>query len=304
MSRPKKLLSASHWADRVNRILDSTHGNSPDRYRLNLIPIIKDLSATLYPGDRIERVIGEDLPNFDGCLVRKRGNKNWDIIYNNTHSSTGRIRFTLAHEFGHFLLHRKQIPDGVDCAELDTLPWLNNAYHTIEHEANKFAALLLMPKYDFCQKISPWTRPTLDLLSQCAKRYEVSLTATILHWINLTKLNVVVVLSRDGYILWSRSSEAAFRSGIFFRTTGTLPIPLPKDSLPMRNEIVKHTGNAITKHAAGIWFESEPCEETTIVSHHYDFVISVLFLKTEKKGYVLEEESSSDSYDELIKRIR
>ena len=62
-----------------------------------------------------------------------------------------RKRFTMAHELGHFLLHKDKIGDGVN----DTPAYrtyekaeLFNSNITAEHEseANAFAAALLMPK--------------------------------------------------------------------------------------------------------------------------------------------------------------
>ena len=62
-----------------------------------------------------------------------------------------RKRFTMAHELGHFLLHKDKIGDGVNdtpayrTSEKDAL---FNSNITSEHEAeaNAFAAALLMPK--------------------------------------------------------------------------------------------------------------------------------------------------------------
>ena len=39
--------------------------------------------------------------------ANKAGSK-WLILYNSAVSSEGRKRFTIAHEFGHYLLHRHQ----------------------------------------------------------------------------------------------------------------------------------------------------------------------------------------------------
>ncbi|MGK5510502.1 ImmA/IrrE family metallo-endopeptidase [Brevibacillus formosus] len=61
------------------------------------------------------------------------------IVYNSNHSSERR-NFTIAHELGHYLLHRnKQI---VDRAE----NMLDNSINEFEMQANSFAAQLLLPE--------------------------------------------------------------------------------------------------------------------------------------------------------------
>ncbi|MBW9242069.1 ImmA/IrrE family metallo-endopeptidase [Pseudomonas paracarnis] len=46
------------------------------------------------------------LPGFEGLLVRNLASSKWMIAYNDQLESPGRIRFSLAHEFGHYLMHR------------------------------------------------------------------------------------------------------------------------------------------------------------------------------------------------------
>jgi hypothetical protein len=60
--------------------------------------------------------------------------------------------------------------------------------------------------------------------------YDVSLTAAILKWLEFTGERAVLVIARDGFILWSRSSEPALRSGAYFRTRN-LVCPLPEMSV-------------------------------------------------------------------------
>ena len=82
--------------------------------------------------------------------IRKIGEEDYQIsTQSNEHYY--RKRFTMAHELGHFLLHKDKIGDGVN----DTPAYrksdrgdLTNNKITPEHEAeaNAFAAALLMPK--------------------------------------------------------------------------------------------------------------------------------------------------------------
>jgi hypothetical protein len=45
-----------------------------------------------------------------------------------------------------------------------------------------------------------------------------------------TARRAVLVVSRDGFILWSRASESALKTGVFFRTSGA-PVEIPARSL-------------------------------------------------------------------------
>jgi len=115
---------------------------------------------------------GDDLPGFEGALYpANAGRKGWGIIYNNRISSPGRINFTLAHELGHYLLHRLQFPDGKACNQDEVARW-DSPEARIEQQANEFAANLLMPLDDFRRLIPEKAIADLDMLSECAARYE------------------------------------------------------------------------------------------------------------------------------------
>jgi hypothetical protein len=92
-----------------------------------------------FPADPISHVAGDNLPGFDGALVpAPKGQKGWGIIYNNAIKSKGRINFTLAHEFGHYLTHRLRYPKGIRCVQQDIVRW-DSKYRQIEQEARCFA---------------------------------------------------------------------------------------------------------------------------------------------------------------------
>lgn len=85
--------------------------------------------------------------NISG-LIKKVGPDSYEIRVNSEHSET-RKRFTIAHELGHFVLHKALIGDGiVDNAAYRSAdgefsnPAIGSRQET---EANKFAANLLMP---------------------------------------------------------------------------------------------------------------------------------------------------------------
>lgn len=77
-----------------------------------------------------------------GMLVREEP-KRWLIIVNRRHTDPGRRRFTIAHELGHWILHRPLLSECV--LEL---------WEEWEREADDFAAHLLMPP----DQVQEWVR--------------------------------------------------------------------------------------------------------------------------------------------------
>ena len=61
----------------------------------------------------------------------------------NKYESLERQRFTLAHELAHFLLHRNEIARLGEIA--DNVLYRSGASETIEYEANRLAAQIIMP---------------------------------------------------------------------------------------------------------------------------------------------------------------
>ena len=202
------------------------------------------------------------------------------------------------HEFGHYLLHRLAYSDGIRCGEQDVVRW-DSDYGQIEHQANRFAANLLMPLDDFRRQIGARAKVDLDLISYCAERYRVSLIAAILRWLTYTERRAVLVVSRDDFVLWSRSSDTALKTGAFFRTSGA-PVEIPAASLAAtRDQLVD--GRAGVLHGPGVWF-AEDVREMTIFSEQYDFTITLLLLEDRDRYVQLEPDPEEDTYDRFMSR--
>lgn len=82
-------------------------------------------------------------------MLENKGNDRFVITANAAHPQTRR-RFTVAHELGHYMLHRHLIGKGVDDNKAYRST-IGGRYHNTdiglkqETEANKFAANILMP---------------------------------------------------------------------------------------------------------------------------------------------------------------
>jgi hypothetical protein len=197
---------------------------------------------------------------------------------------------------GHYLLHRTKYPRGMRCGEQDVVRW-DSEYRQVEHQANVFAANFLMPLDDFRKQLAANAKVDLDVIDHCRVRYGVSFIAATLRWLDYTEKRAVLVVSRDGFILWARSSARALRTGAFFRTSRG-PIELPAASLPVRQSQLVD-GHGVVDHGPDVWFR-EPVRELTIVAEQYDFAISLLLLDDDAPAYGEEDQREGDVYDRFV----
>lgn len=130
--------------------------------------IIKSQGIKLSPYD-----LGDDV---SGVLVID--NENCKIGYNSTESHV-RQRFTLAHELGHFILHKNKSQD----VFVDKVTYMFRKSNTrsvdykIEMEANQFAAAILMPEIMIERELNKLNNGNLsdhDLIVELANKFKVS----------------------------------------------------------------------------------------------------------------------------------
>jgi hypothetical protein len=157
-----------------------------------------------------------------------------------------------------------------------------------------FAANLLMPLDDYRRQVDASAKVDLDMISHCADRYRVSLIAALLRWLEYTARRAVLVVSRDGFILWARSSKQALKTGAFFRTSGP-PIAIPPASLAGRQDRLVDGRTGIDVPAGG-WLR-EDVREMTIFADQYDFAVSLLMLPDDAPPTWHDEESEQDVCD-------
>jgi hypothetical protein len=173
-----------------NAELLATHG--AERFPVDVKRVSLDYTRRNFD-DPITRV-GEPLDDFEGGLFPSpSGKPRWLIAYNSAIRSKERIRYTVAHELGHYLLHRKPW-EQIQCSPQD-MSIRRGEYK----RANRFAAGVLMPTDDYCRQVDG--QPIdLELFRFCTVRYGVSLTTAILEWLSFTPELAVLVCSRDGLI--------------------------------------------------------------------------------------------------------
>lgn len=254
-------------------MFSAAHG--VDRFPVDVPSLAMEAARIFGWSDPITQVQAANIKGFDGALFPGDGRKEWLLLYNEAVSSPGRVRFTQAHELGHYILHR-QLRESFQCSDADMLNWSKDD-KDIEGQADLFASYLLMPLDDYRKQVT--AAVDLDLLGHCADRYGVSLTAAILKWLQYTDEKAVLVMSNDGFINWAWSSEPAAKAGAFFRTRNNV-IPVPDGALAADADI-KHDRPG-TQVPASIWFPharaDTPLREMKVHAEQYGVVLSLLHL--------------------------
>lgn len=263
-------------ANRLAKVLEAVSlAHGIDRFPVDVSQLALESARIFNWTDPITKVQPAAIKGFEGALFPGEGRKEWLLLYNDDIISPGRVRFTQAHELGHYILHRMK-RDSFQCSDADMLNWSQDE-RDIEAQADLFASYLLMPLDDYRRQVT--SEVDIDILSACAERYGVSLTAAILKWLQYTEEKAVLVMSNDGFINWAWSSRPAARAGAFFRTRGNV-IPLPEGSLAS-NQHVLHERQG-SNLPATIWFPyADPhiaLREMKVHAVQYDATLSLLCL--------------------------
>lgn len=287
-------------ANRLNVMLGQVLGR--ERFPVDVEALALEYSKQCFPHAPITQIKGDDLPGFEGMLAAHPSKTRWKIVYNSAVRSRGRIRFTLAHEFGHYLLHRDR-QELFSCSQQDMEEW-DAEERQLETEADTFASYLLMPLDDFRQQIGK-ERVSFELLGHCAERYGVSLTAAALKWIEIADNRAVLVAVRDDHLLWARSNQAAFKSGAVFATRKrTYAVPLESLAHGHNGGIPMQEGSL----SANTWFPKEPRDmpltELTFVNEHYDYTLALLLMPKAEPRWQREEEEDDDPAERMDSAIR
>ena len=114
------------------------------------------------------RLLREEMDVDLSGYIEKR-HDGW-VIGINKYQTPRRQRFTLAHEFGHFLFDKTGFEAG---RHTDSIMLRSEDINSVEQRANEFAAELLMPKEQFQAKVAAGIRDVAEL----AEHFDVSMAA-------------------------------------------------------------------------------------------------------------------------------
>lgn len=263
-------------ANKISQLLRALPAE--ERFPVDVERVAKEVSRVRYADEPIVSIEPFDIEGVDGLLAQHPTAKKWKIGYNSQIQSPGRIRFTLAHEFGHYILHR-QMRDQCQCTAKNMYEWDER---NIEAEADVFASFLLMPLDDFRTQVAGQS-PSIEMFRRCSDRYGVSLMAAALKWTEIATQRAVVVAGRDGFVLWARSSRSAFRSKVYL-SSKKFTVPIPDESAVNRADAT--SGPITGKLRANAWFSNEP-SDVELIEHaiafegDYPYTLGLLLLPDE-----------------------
>jgi Zn-dependent peptidase ImmA (M78 family) len=140
-------------------------------------------------------IIEDNLEGADGRLavIEDKGL----ITIRNSIKEYTKKRFVMAHELGHYELHRRKVFTK-SCTDSDFLKWIKG--NPIEIEANYFASEILMPEEMFNEKIEGQDI-TLNLIKKLSTEFNVSWTAASIRFVTL-RPEYALIFSENSIIKW------------------------------------------------------------------------------------------------------
>jgi len=125
------------------------------------------------------------------------------ISLNSSITHPGKKNYIIAHELGHFILHKNITPLFLDTNKT-LAEWYKNGVH--EQQANEFASELLMPSQLFKDKVAGKKLNT-DMIKEIAAYFNVSMTAAFLKYRHLGSFPVMIIFIEDSFIKWKQASN-------------------------------------------------------------------------------------------------
>ena len=238
----------------------------------------------------------------EGALVRNSDNHAEWGIFVNPRARPERKRFTVAHELGHFILHRAA-QSTFNCDKESVHSGID-ALKQIEREADEFAGNLLIPG-DMLRKRIDGKRIDFHLLGTLAKEFGVSLESMCIRLIKYTEQRIVMVYWDYGFVKYQWHSPEARKTRVRLKRTGDPQEPLT-DTLAADDEIAQEWDGV--DMPAKAWCSSE-ADEITLreLKHTYangNRVLSLLMLESAPPRAYLrtgwEDEKTRDTFDRFV----
>lgn len=167
-----------------------------------------------------------------------------------------RTRFSIAHELGHFELH-KNIQLAISCSERALNEWFGKqAHQSREIEANEFASELLLPEQFLRPILSAQEKPSLNLVEKIASDYQTSFIATARRLIDLTEEACALVFFTKDRILYHIPS-VLFRNQNYWIATG----PLDMNSMAYDAAVKGENGTYMSTVDASTWIDTSEMKD-------------------------------------------
>jgi hypothetical protein len=199
--------------------LDLDGAGSPGGLVTPILSVERDLPIPVPVEALCERFdiisIGElETEGFEAALISDEAKSQGGILVAKGRSRQRR-RFSIAHELGHFLIPAHRIPAGealMCSAEHLRMMDLKDqqSRRRMEAEANRFAALLLMPPPMLRAELQKIRRPDITEVVRLAADFDVSKEAMARAYVDHCGEAVAIVVIRNGRVLRYYRNERHF----------------------------------------------------------------------------------------------
>jgi len=259
-----------------------------ERFRIAEAVDLFDLASKI--GLRIREV---DAREFEGALVRVANNPSGIVAVKGSIREPGRKRFTIAHEFGHYILPGHGIT-GRTCKGKD-IESKNKRVPAHEAAANAFASELLLPAAEV-QPIVQKRQASIETAECLSSKYDTSLTAALLQSSDLTGERCCVVLSKNRVIEWAWPN-ASFKHFIGRREK------LNQNSLAHKLSVNPEAGHLSGLAPAEVWLDdnhliagAEIYEDSILISYYHS-ILTILTINQPVTDQAVDEEDALDEFD-------
>lgn len=240
---------------------------------------------------------------ISGCLCGAGGT--FGIFYNDSVSSEGFRRFTVAHELGHYFLegHYKAIFPDSNLRHISESGYASD--NPYEREADAFAAALLMPPEPFraaCARLAPGFNTIVSLSQKCV----TSLTATAIRYADVSDDPIAVIGSKDNRV------QFAFLSSLLKQRRDLI---WPKKNSAVPDGTATHRFNRDPKNVAqakrvtssalmDVWFDcggaDHVSEEVVGLGPSYGLTLTILVAQQQPDSEYEEQEGEEDNLENML----
>ncbi len=293
-------LNAFKAAKRILDLLEATG--------LRTLPIDLDLVRQMLPdtplgrGSAIKEPADLTWNASEGALVRNPDDESEWGIFVNPKARPERRRFTIAHELGHFILHRASQLSFL-CDKESVYSGIDNLKQ-IEREADDFASNLLMPG-DMLRDRIAGKCIDFHLIGTLAKEFGVSLESMSIRIVKYTEQRAMLVYWDHGFLKYQWPSGNARKTRVRLRQTGDPQEPLA-GTLAADDSIDQEWDGV--DMPAQVWCTSEADEiKLRELKHTYtggNRVLSLLMLESApprtyfRSGW--EDDETRDTFDRFV----
>jgi Zn-dependent peptidase ImmA (M78 family) len=157
---------------------------------------------------------------LDSAAARLVRNGDYGLIrVSDSIRHSGRRRFAIAHEIGHFVMH-KMVTQLLACTDTDMLASYKSSPYEVE--ASIFAGALLMPTEPFRERAAK-RPPRAEVITDLARYFDTSKTATALRYVETSRDYCAFVVSENGKIRWWRAIESFENHDLWLESKSDLP---------------------------------------------------------------------------------